>query len=148
MEAKPLFRRKNFLINKHLQLRFALVSSILLLASTAGVSLLLMWIFRSAQVEHLSPSNSLVDLSTHIIAGMIIANGIVAFGLSIYFSHCIAGPLYRVQKGLQAILGEEGPVPPVVLRKEDQLQEIVALLNEVIEDVNQQRKKGKKSKSS
>ena len=60
--------------------------------------------------------------------------------LAFFLPQKIAGPLYRVEKDLQAVKGGDLTVI-IKLRKQDTLKSFVAVINEVIADLNQGAKK-------
>ena len=52
---------------------------------------------------------------------ILILAGIITWLVTLYFSHRIAGPIYRLTKNLELEI-EKGPVSTIAIRKEDSLQ--------------------------
>lgn len=56
---------------------------------------------------------------------------VTIFGL--FYSHSMAGPIHNMQTSLRKMIDGEKDVHPLKIRKSDQFQELVSLLNEFIE---------------
>ncbi len=128
-------RRSRFfgtrLINTHFQFKFGLVV-FLFLAAVA----LLVWIQGSIIIQSMVSSGATTDaiysaqlrFLNNMIAKTFLLGIALTFGLSLFFSHFVAGPIYRFQK----ILGEmkEGKLNlHVQLRKHDELKEVADAFN-------------------
>jgi len=61
-----------------------------------------------------------------------LANLLLIVVFSLFYSHSMAGPIYSIKKSLEG-LRDGSPVAPIRIRKGDQFQELVELLNQVIE---------------
>jgi hypothetical protein len=130
-----MIRRRNLFTQKRLQLRFAVAASALMLFSTLGAWLLMYWILRTFLSGQwpMSPENMLILHRTNFVVwGVVLADSLAVFLISISFSHTVAGPLYRIEQGLQELL-ETGSARAIGLRKYDMLKETADLVNRVIE---------------
>lgn len=118
---------KNIFIMREMQLKFAL--TILLL-------LLIMMAFFMTQT--VATFNTIIDHGLTEIAAKKIFHLQWIFGagycifilfISIFLSHKIAGPIYRIEKDLKA-LSKDGDLTRVFrLRKKDEMQEVVQAIN-------------------
>ena len=130
-------RRRNFFVNRKLQswmLRLALLY-VLSFATVISVSLFLPLILSlfSAEASSEEAAASAVQflyLHSHFWPAAILA--LLAIGFhSIFSSHKIAGPLYRMKLNLESL--KQGTIPePIRLRRGDALQDEIKLLNETI----------------
>lgn len=139
-------RRKIYLINPRFQWRFigfmAVVS--LLAISILFVSNVLFFrnMTQEALAAGLAPDNPYFDfLQEQKSALLLVYFGVsaVAFVLMMVlgalYSHRIAGPLYRLNKHMQAIADGAEPAP-VSFRRRDQFQELVESFNKMIDRLN------------
>ncbi|MBN1600545.1 MAG: hypothetical protein JW915_03000 [Chitinispirillaceae bacterium] len=135
-------RRKIFQIvpdnhKKKLQLRYA---RILILSQTASLSLVIfLFTLVFTIVLNLDPlttsEDEVKDLHLLMISliGLAIAGSVfLTWVLSIRLSHRILGPLFRIETILKQALASNEP-PTISIRKDDELQQIVTLLNQVLE---------------
>jgi hypothetical protein len=135
-------RRKVFQIvpddhKKKLQLRYA---RILILSQTTSLSLVIfLFTIVITVVLNLDPLTTSEHEVRNLHILMISLIGIAIAGsvfltwiLSIRLSHRILGPLFRIESILKQSL-DSGEPPKNSIRKDDELQEIVTLLNQVLE---------------
>lgn len=86
-------------------------------------------VLESASMQ--GPSSPLVVLAAGALAFVISA---CIARLTIRMSHRICGPVFRIQKSLECMKRGERP-QRIVLRKGDELVELVELLNEVVDSL-------------
>jgi len=68
----------------------------------------------------------------------------VALGLTLFFTHTVAGPLVRIKRYLRLMARGEFDLAPLYLRRFDELKEVAALINEITSRLGprfQERKK-------
>lgn len=65
------------------------------------------------------------------IVTVLVLNIIILVLASIYYSHRIAGPIYRLKKLLEEKI-KGGHIEPVYFRKNDEFQELAELINKVL----------------
>ena len=73
-----------------------------------------------------------------ILPPVLINNLIILIVISIigiFYSHKIAGPVYRIQEDIKRVLGGEKDVV-IKLRKNDKLKELAEQVNKLIEEYN------------
>jgi len=134
------YRRKNYLINKPLQLAFSgLAIWILLLgvilAATATYFITMNTIvekmtqidpkFGIAAYELVRQINHLLGKRLIIMVGILVVLGAI---LEIIYLHRIAGPVYRIEKTLHFFL-EGKPFEPIRLRKKDFFKGLAETIN-------------------
>ncbi|NNE64805.1 MAG: hypothetical protein HKN34_12030 [Gammaproteobacteria bacterium] len=66
---------------------------------------------------------------------ILILAGIITWLVTLYFSHRIAGPIYRFTKNLELEI-EKGPVSTIAIRKEDSLQALSTKLETAAEGLS------------
>jgi len=133
-KGKGNIKRRRFLIKKKLQLHFGLITFCLLMISSFGVWFLMNSVISMSLSNMGSVSLELTEFlnkSNWIIWTVIMANGVAIFLLCIYFSHQIAGPIYRIEKSLTDLI-ENKKTRLLKLRKYDLLHETADLVNQLI----------------
>ncbi len=138
-----LVRRRNFFTHKNLQLRFAVTASALIFFSTLGAWFLMFWILRTSITGNWASSVAGMEVlhkTNFIVWGVVMADALAVFLVSISFSHTVAGPLYRIEKGLMELL-DAGEARTISLRKYDMLKETAELVNKVIAKYGRATKK-------
>ncbi len=144
------FKRKIFLINKSFQLRFAFYVCSWLIALSFAYPLIISNLFdyfiRYMALDPSGPALSTLESARSDLLWLLVLMQIVlillTFLISIFMSHKIAGPLYRLDKYFKDVkaghLGE-----PVRFRKSDYFQELAADCSTMIEDLRYKFAKGK-----
>jgi len=148
-------RRKNYFIEKNFQAKFILRFCILLFAGgllTIGTLYIL-----ATQSTTVSVINSRIVAKTTsdfilpiLIQTVIVVTVILilaAIALTLLVSHKIAGPLYRFKKAMQALeIGDFSA--DFRLRRSDQLQDLSAAFNSMIQNIRQGHEQLKNSFNS
>ena len=134
-------QRKNYFIAKDMQSKFA--GTILLLALlVAVITACNIYVLGSFFVEKnvtLTQQNDVSALIHDFISSywprlvvLIFVNVIIVFMVSVLYSHQTAGPAYKLEKSIKRIT--EGDLTfQVSLRRNDNLKELAAALNELLE---------------
>jgi methyl-accepting chemotaxis protein len=129
---KP-YKRRKFFIDPQFQLKYILLVTAMLLLYTLAfigtlfIPQLLPIIFNSPLTEQVKAAEILLIYHKHVWPAVFIV--IPLFGLfSIFITHKIAGPVYRLKTRLRQ-LTEWDLDTKVVLRKGDDLQELADFLN-------------------
>jgi len=129
-------KRKNYLIEKHFQIKYMLLTMLLLLVysfifiAIIFAPYMLTLYFNYPLVEKTEAARAILLLHAKVWPGIGIV--ILLFGaVSIFITHKIAGPLYRLKKSLSQVT--EGNLNVVVkLRKWDDLQDLAEHVNILI----------------
>lgn len=125
--------RFQYLVNKRMQLGFTLRFMVVCLVFCAFICIelyLAIWPVVSGFI-----SSDLMVLVRHqiLMRGLLVLlpAGLLVAIFSIFFSHRIAGPLYRLEKTLDKINNGES-VPEIQVRRGDELVELTEKLNGLI----------------
>ncbi len=126
--------RRTFLINKKLQGKYALMIGGVLTFVLALMEAHAFLVIRMIQPEFGDPVllEPLKSLQLWMLASGLIFIIVIPI-LSIFISHKIAGPLFRFEKTLREALQSKGPVPPIHLRRGDELQSLADLINQLLD---------------
>ncbi len=137
-EHRP-YKRKVVYIHRTFQRNFILKFCLIAAIALVIASLLLYFISRDSvtatyHYHHLAVKST----AEAIIPGLIITNALVLVGLiiatvfvTLYISHKIAGPLYRLNKSLDSI-GMGDLSMHIKLRQNDQLEEFASTINRMV----------------
>ena len=155
------YKRQNYLIDKKFQYRFIASFLLLVVVSLfvfsgsmfgyywirymAGENVFSEFIYIQKQVrvvneegevtgtrsEMQPPINRIELILPSILVNNVIIMAIIA-GIGIFYSHRIAGPIYRIEKDLARILGGESGVK-IKTRKRDSMKSLVAKINQLID---------------
>lgn len=132
-----------YIINTHFQFKFSLVV-LFFLASVA----FFVWIEGTMAIKNMVATGAVVgdeaiaqlNLLNSIIGKTLILGLAVTFGLSLFFSHFVAGPIYRFQKTLQEMRDGKLNIH-VQLRKNDELKDIADLFNQALSSLRNRLRK-------
>jgi methyl-accepting chemotaxis protein len=133
---QPTFRRRQYLVDRSYQLRFAgrlfLIVLAVAVASGAGATGLL-WvnISRSGGEQPFLIVTSLITVAVMLLLELLLAIPMVLV-LGIRQSHRIVGPLKRLRRTLQAI-GNGDFSQRIILREGDVLADVAKAINEMAE---------------
>jgi len=137
-------RRRTVYIHKPFQRKFILRFCLIALGAMLLASLILYVLSKDTMTatyryHHLS----LEETGEAILPAMIITNSIVLLGLiaatifvTLYVSHKIGGPLYRIGSILEEI-GQGNLNLQVEFRQRDQLKDLVPQINQMTENLNE-----------
>jgi len=131
-------RRKNYFIEKSFQARFILKFCMLVvLGGVLTIGILFLLGKRSTTVAVVdsrvvvkTTADFLLPLLIQTAAVVMILVGTATIFVTLFVSHKIAGPLYRLKKAMQE-LAEGNLSAQMKLRKLDQLQDIADAFNEM-----------------
>lgn len=88
-------------------------------------------------IVSLSQSQQQLTIAMAVGGALVItAAGLLTWLFTLYFSHRIAGPVYRFTRNLELEI-EKGPVPTVAIRKEDSLQAVSRKLSDAVNRLSQ-----------
>lgn len=138
------FSRRILLINRPFQIRFAIyVCSWLFVLSVIYpmlVSQLYDWFTQYVSADPSGPLFSYIQKSRHDmlfwLTLMQVCFMLMTFLMSLFMSHRIAGPLYKLSKFLNGL--RNGSLSKIGFRKNDHFQELAADYNFMIESVTDQ----------
>jgi methyl-accepting chemotaxis protein len=131
-------RPSRFLGQRLIKLRFQFKYAITVFVFL-GVSCFIIWLFGTLAVRHMVAAGMVTGtqaidtlrLLNRVTGQMSVFALALVFGLSLLFSHFIAGPIYRFEKTLEAI--RDGDLTIVVrLRARDEFKEMAELFNQAL----------------
>ncbi|MFH0840169.1 MAG: methyl-accepting chemotaxis protein [Candidatus Omnitrophota bacterium] len=139
---KPkIHARRKYLINKEIQLSYSwlLIVCVGLVILVFGLSL---WyinkvhldLFHQIVGEDALPKAYIDSIQNQFLIGIpitIVLVSLLLFGLGIYTSHRVAGPMYRIAKNMN-LIGVENHIDTVQIRKRDQLRELADAFNHMV----------------
>ena len=131
------FRRAQFMTDVSLQLRYMIVTFLLLLVFF-GISLGIVyntgWVYLVERLSQVYPQGRLVEILKLIYLRLSLGFLLilpVAILITLFLSHTIAGPLVRIKRYLRMMAKGEFDLAPLVLRPYDELKDVAQLINEV-----------------
>jgi len=136
MEGKSHVVRKQYLIKKGFQLRFMIVIIVAMLLIAAVTS----WSVYSAVIETLYNQfhgENLALIKHAITYKLFIRSLLLIFAiavLSIFISHRMAGPVYKFENTIKALVRGE-KVREIGLRKRDEFYDLATAINSLIKSM-------------
>lgn len=138
-------KRKNFITlvpddyKRKLQFKYA---RILLLFQTASILLVILFLtliftmLINQKIPFLTeaPSEQLYTIIIILYVAATVGSVAISWLISIRLSHKILGPLFRIENLLKQAI-ETGEIPNFTIRKDDELQNTVTLLNQLFEQM-------------
>lgn len=142
-EAALSHKRRNYFIKKEFQVRFIIKFCLILLAGIAISSGLLFILSRDTLTTTFDQSRLVIENTGLAILPSLIYTNLITLALvtlatifvTLFTSHKIAGPLFRLEKELKDI-GEGNLAKVVTLRKNDQTAEMARSLNQMTRNLN------------
>ncbi|MFA4842836.1 MAG: methyl-accepting chemotaxis protein [Candidatus Omnitrophota bacterium] len=139
-------RRRIYLIQTKFQLKYTgiiLVSMFIAAWITGSTVYYTGWLLMGEKLANVYPQGRLVSIMRVIdltlILRLLLLTPLVAL-LSIFISHKIAGPLYRVERFIKGVA--RGDLSSKLrLRKGDELQELAEAINDMTDDIKNRVKK-------
>jgi len=137
------FERKIYLINPKFQIKFALLVTILLLGVTLIYPYTIYQIIENISLQFGKKITGLHEKRDDIMTTLFfwqIGYSLIVFSVCIFFSHKIAGPLYRLNIYLKKI-SELGVLEDLKLRNGDYFKELESSYNQAVSTIRESRKK-------
>lgn len=143
-------KRRRILVERGFQFRYTTLVIILMIVYGAVLSWLVYYFTWSAALRAVSPGFSrpaLNELFTRLNYSLLITvlcallmGALVGFLTSLYFSHRVAGPLYRIKKVAREAT-EGNPVEEIRIRKKDELKDVVNEVNLLLKLIRELKEK-------
>lgn len=127
------YRRRKYFIDRKFQTKYILLTVLLLLGYTfilmamVFAPYVLELAFDGPLEQQAQAARTLLDLHGRVWPGIFVVILLFA-GLSIFVSHQVAGPVYRLKKGLQEIAGGN-LTGNIQLRRRDDLKDLAECTN-------------------
>lgn len=137
-------RRKNYYINKEFQRNFILKFCLLVLIGSLISGIIIYSMSRATVTTTFENSKLTIKSTADFIlpavllasAVVILAIGIAAIAITLFTSHRIAGPLYRIEKDINEITAGNLNIA-FNLRHGDEIKPIAASLNRMVRSVKE-----------
>jgi signal transduction histidine kinase len=136
MPGRPVFYKRVYLINRKMQLKYAGMIGLVLVIFLGLVQLHTYYVINSILPNILSTEmgNSIKSIQTKLLINGVFYTAIVAL-VSIFISHKIAGPLYRLEKEIKEVVNSRDFDHKFVLREGDELTSLVDSLNLLLNEL-------------
>jgi methyl-accepting chemotaxis protein len=131
---RPNVFKRTYLINKPLQIKYALIIGGVLI-----VMLVLVQIHTYLTIQSILPNlfSSVLGKQVRTIQFWLAVNSLIYVAvvgiLSVFLSHKIAGPIYRFETAIQEVLDSGDSTKRIALRKGDELHSLADRLNRLLE---------------
>lgn len=125
--AERSYRRTRYLVKPDLQTKYALM---FVLAIGVGLNLGVILSLVAPLLKSHGPIFSLIYL-------LILGGGLIVLvaGISIVFTHKIAGPIFKIERSFRQIVDEKDLSVRIFLRTDDELQELAEEVNRLLEQL-------------
>jgi methyl-accepting chemotaxis protein len=142
MEKAAVNKRKNYFIKKKFQTGFIIKFSLLAIAGSAVSGLIIYLLSRNTVTTAFVNSRLTIKSTADFIlpavllscVAVVIVIGLAAIGLTLFVSHKIAGPLYRIEKDIEEVAACNLNVR-FGLRKTDELKAMAACLDKMVQNL-------------
>ena len=137
--ANQPYKRKNYFIDKNFQTKFILKFCLIVIVSSILIGGILFFLSRNSTTVTIENTKVTVKRTSDFILPVMIqtilivsvSSALVVALLTIFISHKIAGPLYRLKKEIDA-LGDGNLGVNFYIRTDDQLQNLSGSLNQMV----------------
>jgi methyl-accepting chemotaxis protein len=144
MVEKQSIRRRQLYVKKEFQFSFILKFCLILLAGVLVSSALLFYFSRGTLTSTFSHSRLVIRSTAEAMLPAIVTTNLISLALillatiivTLYISHKIAGPIFRLENELQRI-GQGDLSTSVALRNKDQMLAFAQRVNDMTTELNQ-----------
>jgi methyl-accepting chemotaxis protein len=153
LKSPRSYQRRNFYIDKKFQTKFIVKFWLVAATGSLFVVAAVYWLARNTTTIGIMDGRVAVHTTAEYLLPLMLQTvaielAIVSFFtiiMTLFISHKIAGPLYRLTTTLKDL--GDGNLKPMHLRQGDQLQAVASSYNEALEKLNDKVKKIKNSSS-
>lgn len=131
------YKRSVFLINPAFQLKFSLIVCSVIIISTLIYPVIIFDFFKLLVAQTPNVPENIVAAQKNLILYLVIIQVVITslvFIIFIFFTHKIAGPLYKLKNHLAAIR-EGNPISPLTFRKGDYFEDVAEEVTLFLETV-------------
>ena len=147
------YPRRNYYIDKKFQIKFIVQFWLIVAIGSLFTVVAVYWLARNTttvgiiggRVAVHTTAEYLLPLMLQTVAIQLAVVSFFTIFMTLFVSHKIAGPLYRLKATLRAL--GDGNLRLMHLRQRDQLQEVASSYNEALEKLNDKIKRIKDSSS-
>lgn len=134
------YKRSIFLTDPHFQIKFSLIICSIIVISTMIYPVIIYDFFQIVSANIKDAPVNLAEIEQDLILYLILIQSVITllvFLAFIFFTHKIAGPMYKLKTHLRSI-GEGAPITPLKFRNGDYFhdvaEEVSQFLNGVVEN--------------
>jgi len=151
MSNRTNYTRQHYFINKKFQFSFILKFCLLVLLGAALSIGLIFFLSRDTLTSSFNDSKLVIESTASAMLPAVLMSNIIVFALvaiavivvTLFISHKIAGPLYRLEQGFTAVI--EGDLEHRIhFRKKDQVGVLADRFNEMTESIQRRLNEIKK----
>lgn len=131
------YKRTNFLINPAFQLRFSLIVCSVIIISTLIYPVIIYDFFNLMVAKTPNVPETVLAAQNNLIIYLVIIQVVITtlvFIVFIFFTHKIAGPLYKLKNHLASIR-EGNPITPLTFRQGDYFEDVAEEVTLFLETV-------------
>lgn len=135
------YKRRIYLINPNFQIKFSLLITLFLLGVTIIYPYTIYQIIDNISTQLPDTAGTIVEKKNDILltlAGWQVGYSLIVFSACIFFSHKIAGPLYKLNLSLKKIT-EMDSLETLSFRKGDYFSELETSYNNAVETIRKSR---------
>jgi nitrogen fixation/metabolism regulation signal transduction histidine kinase len=137
-DAQPVYRRRQFLVDRPYQLRFVtrlFVILFMIAMASALIAMAILWknMYRPELERQTYSVAAFLGMAVILLIELLVAIPIVYY-LGIRQSHQVVGPLNRMKKAVEAI-GQGDFSPRLILRRGDVLIDLAQTINRMAENL-------------
>lgn len=142
-EEKIINRRRNYFIDKNFQTKFIIRFCLLIMLASLMTGALIYYFnmqtttvaFENLKVVVKSTADFILPIMFQVIIIVTVIVGLATIAVTLFTSHKIAGPLYKLKMELGKM--KEGDFSsPIRIRAKDQLQKVVSEFDGMRSDIN------------
>jgi hypothetical protein len=131
------YKRTTFLINPKFQLKFSLLVCSVIIITTIIYPIIIYDFFNMILANAADPSESMLQAKKNLIIYLVFIQVVITalvFVIFIFFTHKIAGPLFKLKNHLAAIR-EGKPISPLKFRQGDYFEDVAEEVTLFLETV-------------
>lgn len=131
------YKRSVFLINPAFQLKFSLIVCSVILLSTLIYPMIIYDFFQLVISNNPSISKNVASAQKQLVAYLVLIQSIITvlvFLVFIFFTHKIAGPMFKLKNHLSGIR-DGNPITPLTFRNGDYFQDVAEEVSLFLETV-------------
>jgi len=137
------YQRRNYYIDKDFQTKFIIKFCLIVAGGSVLTAVLVYWLAQHSTTVSIiggrvavhTTAEYLMPLLAQTLSIELVVVALATALMTLFISHKIAGPLYRLKVSLRAL--GTGDLGSVRLRQGDQLKEVAASYNEAMEGLNE-----------
>jgi signal transduction histidine kinase len=135
------YKRSTFLTNPHFQIKFSLIICSIIVISTLIYPVIIFDFFQIVSTNIKDAPVNLAEIERDLIFYLILIQAVITllvFFAFIFFTHRIAGPMYKLKVHLRNI-SDGAPVTPLKFRNGDYFHDVAEEVSQFLDDMIETR---------